>query len=820
MKINFKILYILLPLLVLATTPVFAEELGSETNSNEVVEQAEKTEASDAKLESHSKRRHQTLFFTTGIQGHFGDVSCSKKQSPAVFPHLVTAVQDAKSEMALAGEPEPLVLNIGDNIWPGALSRFVLAQGEEGADRLVSWLKHAGYDYLALGVQDFLSVPQRFGLYVDAAKRSGILGSVANLDCVEKDAEGCPVLGHTERFRIFERDGFKIAVFTVIHGALAEMVPVSHLDRLSVVEPIERAREVIKEARAAGADLVIGVSQLDLSESAPSGAILFARALPDLDLLVANSFQESSKERSLELIRFGDGATTIVGSQRGGQLLAEVRLDLTRQNDGSWQLEDIAMTQRDPMSFAADEEISIDLRAAEKSYCEEWNRPVGQGVLKEPMSATDFSIYLMEVMRHETRSEIAFVHRGIVDEDSVFPLEGTISSHDFFSGIPHRNHLYTFTLKAKDLKALCASLSKISPLNSEDDILYRGLACGKKIKVNGHAVAADDEFVAVTSEYLAKGALGLFRAQTSKMKLWQVSDTDEAPILGKMARDFLRGDYFISDEPVTIDIESNFSNLERNLRWKFLGNIDLNIADTRIKNAPAYEENQLLKDNFFALRGDARGKISAESLVQGFSVDARIKYAKGAANDEELVEIDDLDTLELLYRFNGLRGTDPSFWVPILYGSTNIETELTKPEEGRDFHHLELTAAAGLRFKLATKLEAKVGPGVRQEMFDPDADPVAGIDFGYELGRTRLFEVWQSPLEVESKLSAFYGDMAKSDALKGTLVNRAYFALAGSLFFNITHELFFFRKSGQDFGLSSQLTFGLSLRGVSAIQNF
>jgi len=166
-----------------------------------------------------------------------------------------------------------------------------------------------------------------------------------------------------------------------------------------------------------------------------------------------------------------------------------------------------------------------------------------------------------------------------------------------------------------------------------------------------------------------------------------------------------------------------------------------------------------------------------------------------------------------------LRKNNSGWYVPAPYLSGQAETELTKPAE-RDFHHLELTGTAGGRFTLFPALEAKIGLGVRDEMFDPDSDPVFVVEIGYELARFDLFSIMGSPFQMESRFSAFFGDLGCSNTLKGHWVNRLYFALVGPIFFNVSHDLFFYRYSEKGYGLASDLTFGLSYHGNASLQTF
>ena len=145
---------------------------------------------------------------------------------------------------------------------------------------------------------------------------------------------------------------------------------------------------------------------------------------------------------------------------------------------------------------------------------------------------------------------------------------------------------------------------------------------------------------------------------------------------------------------------------------------------------------------------------------------------------------------------------------------------MTKPEEERDYHHLEITGTTGARFNLLPTLEAKVGVGGRREIFDPQGELYYGIDVGYELARTDLVNLLGSPVQLESSFSAFFGDVGRSNTLKGHWINRLYFALIGPIFFSVTHELFIYRFSTHGYGLASDLTFGLSYYVNSSIQTF
>ncbi len=766
-----------------------------------------------------AEKKEIVVLFTTDLYGRFTEVACGQAEPAADFANLVSAIFSVRRSRVDAGRSLPLVLNGGDNIGPHAFSRFVLSRGRPGAEMLAGWLRAADYRLVALGNQDFYSAPQRLRAYLEAGVDAGLVFSAANLDCESKEEGLCPFIGAgPKRYRMFKRGGLKIGVFSVIHGNLVEDVPPANLKGIKVADPIKRAKQVAADAREDGADLVFALSHLDHSETSPRHALELARSLPGADLIIANGFTTREGERGIGVIRFSDGATPIVGSDLFGQHLG--RADLTIVKDGDrWRVESVDSAEMDIAGIPPEPVIREELAGLRKSYCADWDKPVGGGKLQKPMSAEDFEQYLMEIMRHASKSELAFINRGLVNPRTVFPLEGAITRHDFFSGLPHRNRVYTFELNVEEVTKLCAAMAQENDSTGEVRLLQRGLVCGETIKVNGRALESGESYTAVTIEYLAKGMLGYFKDQTKKMKPFRPEREAEAPVLGELARDFLSGPRFSGERPEPIGLEANFVDLSGRLRWTFEGMLNFNLADTRIENGPAYQESQLTRDEFIALKGEVRGKLGAASSFHAFYAELLAKYARSSTNEAEFVESEDLTTFNLLYKLNALRTEKSGWYVPALYAEGKAETEITKPNE-RDYHHLELTGTLGARFTLLATLEAKIGAGVRHEVLDEGADPVFGLDLGYELVRTDLFSLMGSPFQFESKLSAFFGDIGRTNTLKGQWTNRVYFALVGPIFFTVTHDLFFYRYSSWDYGLASDLTIGLSYSARTSVQTF
>ncbi len=774
-----------------------------------------------------SETKKISILFTTDLYGLFSPVKCDAPPQTD-FANLVGTIKKIREENKRQGLSEPLVLNGGDNIGPRAFARFVLIQGQSGGEAMARWLKAAGYGLIALGNQDFYAVAQRLAAYLKGGKDLGLDFSAANLDCKTKKGI-CKYIGAGPgRFKMFQRDGLNIAVLSVIHADLAKLVGPGRLDNIQVEDPAQRAKEVIEAARQAGADLVIVISHTEHAETSPRTTIALARAIPDADLVIANAFTVNKDDRGIGVIRFSDGASPIIGCDLMGEHLCLAQLE-AKKTGGRWRVSNLSNQELNPSSAKPDEQVRKEIEEYLKDYCSKWDKPVGKGKLARAMNPDDFRRYIMEIMRASSKSELAFINRGLVDESVVFPMKGHITRHDFFAGLPHRNKLYTFGLKGKQVNALCKKLLKEKQVSGKTRLEHLGLSCGKKNRVNGRLIDPNDTYTAITIEYLAAGVLGYFDPKKIHMKPFMQQGFDHQPILGQVARKFLSSPRFQGDNPELIDPDQNFSDLSRTLRWTFFGGLNLNLSDTAIYNDRAYDQSQLARDEFMALKGEIRARIEANSRIHGLSIDARLKYAKSSTADGPWIESEDLTTVNAVYKLKSFRDANSGWYVPMPYLESKLETELTKPQddpatteidEGRSYHHLEVTATLGTRFKLLQTLEAKAGFGLRDETLDPDAKPVYGFDIGYLLKKTNLLSLLGSPLQMESQLTAFFGDLGRTNTLKGTWTNRLYFSIIGPIYFNITHELFVYRYSTWDYGIASDFTFGLSYNAQTSLQAF
>ncbi len=759
---------------------------------------------------AQAAERQLTILYTVDLGGRFRPLSCGQPDPAYDFAQLVATLDREREQTRAAGRSQALVFNGGDNIGPHAFARFLLARPARGGPAISAWLKRAGYHVIALGDEDFRAVPERLRAYLRAGGQAGLFFTAANVDCVQARQGPCAFLGTpSARYRLLERDGITIAVLSVVAQRLARDLPPDLLAEVTLRDPIERARQVVAQARRNGADLVVILSHLDDAETSPRGALALARAVPDVDLILANAMALPLVPRKIDSIRFADDTTPIVGGGLLGRQVA--RVDLRVEADGPrWRVASLQSKLLDVTKAPPAPSVRASLASAHHAYCQEWDRPLGQSQLAAPMDAKAFGSYLLEILRQATGAELAFIPRDLVDVHSVFPLSGALTAHDVFSALTQRNRIYTFDLTAKELIGLCG--------RSSSSLLSRGLTCGGPIVINGRKLNPAERYSVATIESLARPGGKDFPDQQERMRLYRGPD-GQAPVLGQVVRGFLSGPAFVGPDPQAIDPTLNFPDLARKLRWSLSATANLNLADTRIENGPDYQESQLTRDEFIALKGELRAQAEASSKLHTLRAETWLKYARSAINQADFVESEDLSTANLLYMLKALRDLDSGWYVPALFLEAKAETELTRPAL-RSYHHLELTGLTGARFSFLPTLQAKIGLGVRDQILAEKNDPVFGIEVGYELMRTDLSSLLDSPFLLESRCSAFFGDLGRSNTLKGQWLNRLHFALVGNLYINVSYELFFYRFSTWNYGWASDLTFGLSYHVRTAWQTF
>lgn len=172
---------------VLITSPLTAQA-ENETLSSESI---------DAILApvQQGARLHQPFLITGNQKGRLAIPSCrasEREQSMgrewARFINLYRQfrVTSVKNDM-----PEPLLFGNGNILFPGSFSRYLLASGEQGKERLLELTGSVPFDSFAVGSSE-LNIPwSELGEMSAKAVESGLPLQAANLSCHSRNRYPC-----------------------------------------------------------------------------------------------------------------------------------------------------------------------------------------------------------------------------------------------------------------------------------------------------------------------------------------------------------------------------------------------------------------------------------------------------------------------------------------------------------------------------------------------------------------------------------------------------------------------------------------------------
>lgn len=248
------------------------------------------------------------------------------------------------------------------------------------------------------------------------------------------------------------REGIQFGVLGVTTDELQKLILPEHGRKLLVENSIECAKSSAKKLKAAGADVLIALSHLGISQSGLS----IHRFIPNDDRKLAHSVPD------LQLIVGGHSHTFIEnGVQEGNALIVQAgyRGDFIGRVDMVWDeaKEQIVSTKArllevDPQK-GEDEEIKRLVDPYKKKYEKELDVPIfeaAHSILGQRNQTHNLEIPLgnlvCDALRSETKTDIAFFNSGGLRAG--FPA-GTVRRRHILEAFPFKNLVSTGTLRGR-----------------------------------------------------------------------------------------------------------------------------------------------------------------------------------------------------------------------------------------------------------------------------------------------------------------------------------------------------------------------------------
>jgi len=736
----------------------------------------------------------------------------------------------------------PVALHLGDASHPGPLGRFLLSRGTEGARTLARILAEMPYTSMTLGNRELALDRSSRRAFAEGASAEGLALRALNVVCDPNPEESDDALCNSGALRemqshdVVERGDLRILLVSLVDPVVREQIASARLEGLELLPPavvLERRLQHLRERT--DADLVFLQYHASTASSLES-LVELSRSAPGIDLLTTNrQLSETGRRTGSDqngFLRAPGSGTYIVSAGRGPSHASVSRLELQRRDGegrGDWKIAGFESTRVDTSSAPPDPSTAERLWRASEQLCRTWGEPLAPNApLKGPFGRRDFTTFVLNVMRHLGRSEVALVNDGaVLGAENHFPLEHTLTFADIFTLLPYDNSMVVLKVRGEHLRSIARNL----------DLGRSARAVGLEVTetdvlVNGRPIRDDHVYNVATNRFVADGGDGIVDSeQVLRRRRFNPDWSEQPPSISETVVRFVRSGMYagLGPGPVHLSPDGIFPDLHRRLRWALVGSLDLSfnrvgVTNPTVDEVPVYNQSQLQVDPTQQLDLEGAFQANADSENHEWDNDLLLQYGLarvGSSDDSDFDETSDLVRLRTRYKYAGFRSLfGAARWAPLPTAELQLETEFDDPPD-RDWHKFEVTGIVGPTFQVSDLLELRGGFDLRRDINEPGAETVYGVTAAYRLRRTTLADLIGHPVEFESELEYFFNDPFDEQLHEIRTTSRIFFALMGDLHFTSTFSAFVFRSSSVgSFGRNTELTVGLNYRWDETIQTF
>ncbi|NQD93164.1 bifunctional metallophosphatase/5'-nucleotidase, partial [Pseudomonas sp. CrR25] len=349
-----------------------------------------------------------------------------------------------KARRAEAGE-QPVLLLDGGDFTMGTL--FHTVSRELGAElRLMSEL---GYDAATLGNHEFDFRPAGLAAMIGAAHRAKgealvpLLSSNLRFDPARPDDDSLQAQATAGRilpYKLIDRGGIRFGLFGLLGNNAVAVSPM--IKPLTFADPVETARAMVKKLREEGAEVVILLSHMGVSQQDDGSwrgeEVELVEQVPGIDLVVGGHSHTALAQPLLV-----GGRTPVMQAGSEIQYLGELRMRLDDQ--GAPQLLDYRLHPLNDQT-PGDAAISAQVEDFKQVVSERMLAPKGYR-FDQPLAKVDRTLtrdfddpvlanLVTDALRHATASDVAFTGNGTIRDDLIQGRAGVQSVSDLFRVAP------------------------------------------------------------------------------------------------------------------------------------------------------------------------------------------------------------------------------------------------------------------------------------------------------------------------------------------------------------------------------------------------
>ena len=433
---------------------------------------------------------------------------------------------------------------------------------------VVEYMNDVGYDAASAGNHDF-DLGKDVFINIAQLARFPILSS--NL----YDKTTGEIFAYVKPYTIVERGGLRIGIFGLTTEATKNMSFPKNIEGLDFRAEVPAAQSAVKELRAAGVDLVIGLVHMGLPYDTREGymAMRADEAKNSADESYRNAMELANQVSGIDILFGGhihrgyhepweDPVNHTICFQNygnGGNLgLAIINIDRASNTIAGYDLpaRDSGLLLLTSDEFWPDEKIYSDIKtkqiAVEKGY-DEILGVSRKDLTRSSQGESPMSNLICDAMLEATKADFAISNFGGIRADI---KAGPVTPRDVFQVLPFGNSLVVFQMTGAFLKEVVESRIRGN---------HRGIAIGggkveyeasredgNKItffQVGDYPIYPEKDYRVVTTDYLGEGNSGM-------ELLLQVNDANIART-GTLLRDAV-SEYIQLHSPLDISVDGRW----------------------------------------------------------------------------------------------------------------------------------------------------------------------------------------------------------------------------------------------------------------------
>lgn len=349
------------------------------------------------------------------------------------------------NERRAAAGDEPLLLLDGGDFTMGTL--FHTIAREMGSElRLMTEL---GYDAAVIGNHEFDFRPAGLAAMISAAHKAKgdallpLLSSNMRFDETSKADDSLQAHAEAGRilpYRLIERGGIRFGLFGLLGNNAVAVSPM--IKPVTFADPVATAREMVAKLREEGAEVVILLSHMGVTQQADGSwrgeEVELVEQVPGIDIVVGGHSHVALPQPVLV-----NGRTPVMQAGSEIQYLGELRMTLG--DDGVPRLRDYRLHPVND-SIAGDEAITAKVEDFKQVVSERMLAPKGyrfdQPLAKVDQSlGRDFSDHTLanlvtDALRHAVDADLAFTGNGTIRDDLLKGRHGVQEVSDLFRIAP------------------------------------------------------------------------------------------------------------------------------------------------------------------------------------------------------------------------------------------------------------------------------------------------------------------------------------------------------------------------------------------------